>query len=230
MLDEIKENMYATMSPTMAIILYETQKFTYYLERRSIKKDGTMGAGVPLTEQCLTSLITTMSQSDKNVVYGTLPPGMLYSDSHVGREKYVWYRKAEKRTLLFNSQLAIPNGEMCIPGLVYCVNGNTLSVYAYKGTLTDKTDLYRAPFFNVSSAHVCLGNARHPFPTDRTYTNIIKYWEAMFWKSEFSHTLGGNPVVGDLIKITTNCIKTGQKFPVKELIPIPNLNVKQLFK
>lgn len=230
MSNEEIDKMYSEMTPTMAVIVYETSESSCYLERRTIKKDGTMGAGIPLTEKCLTKLITTMSESDKSKVYGALPKGMLYADSHVGHEKYVWYRKAEKRILLFSSQLNIPNGEMHIPGLVYCVQGNALSIYVYKGMLSEKSALYRAPFFNVSAVNVCLGNAQHPFPTDLTYTNIIEYWESMFWKSEFSHLLGGNPVVGDLAQITANCIKTGQKFPTEELLPIPNLKVKNLLK
>ena len=229
-MNNINKEIDSPLIPTMAIIVYQTRDSRFYLERKNIKKDGTMGVGVPLTEKCLTNLITTFSDSDKSIVYGTLPQNFLYADSHVGREKYVWYRKEEKRMLLFDSQLKIPNGEMYVPALIYKVENNTLSVYAYKGKLSGGTPLYRAPFYNVSSANVCLGNAKLALPLERTYTNIMEYWETMFWKSEFVSERGGNPVAGDLRQITKDCITKGLKFPSDQLIPIPNKKLKDLLK
>ena len=214
-----KLELHSDMLPHMAIIVYKTSQ-SYYLERRKIKEDGKMGAGVPLTQKCLTGLVSALSPSDKNIIHGAIPNCMLYSDSRAGKSIYVWYRKEEKKYLLFDKKLQIPNGEMYIPGLVFQVSGQQLSVYAYKGRLTESSKLYRAPFFNVSVEYVCLGNASFEYPDERTYSNIIQYWENMFWKSEFSHILGSNPVVGNLKAVTLECIQNGQKFPKEQLIPL----------
>lgn len=229
-MNEFEKQLNTPMIPTMAIIVYKTGKPCYYLERRLIKQDGTMGVGVPLSQKCLANLVNTLSSSEMSIVYGMIPDNFLYADSHVGKEKYVWYRKEEKRMFLFNSRLNIPNGIMYVPGLIYKVENNTLSVYAYKGKMSKHSKLYRAPFYNVSSDHVCLGNAKLAFPAERTYSSIMEYWEDMFWKSEFLHELNGNPVVGDLRDITIHSLESGTKFPIDQLILIPDMKLNDLLR
>ena len=67
---------------------------------------------------------------------------------------------------------------------------------------------------------VCLGSAKVDKPYELTFESVMRYWEKMFWASEFAHLLGGNPVKGNLSTITKNCISTGCKFPDSELIPV----------
>lgn len=95
-----------------------------------------------------------------------------------------------------------------------------MSVYAFMGS-KPKRKLYRAPFFNVyDDNHVCLGTAKAKKPKELTYKNIMTYWEQMFWGSEFAGLISANPVKGNLTTIMKQCIKTGCKFPVSELLPI----------
>lgn len=204
----------------MAIIVYEdSQKIEYYLERRDIM-NGKMQAGVPLSEECIAGIMETMFEKQKDTsVHGTVPANMLFADSRKGRERYIWYREPEKRMMFFAETLDIPNGEMYVPGLLYIVKGTSLSVYAFKGK-KPKSKLYRAPFFNVDSTHVCLGSAKVKKPSEKTFENIVQCWEKMFWGSEFVHLLGGNPVRGNLTSLTKYCIQKGCKFPENELIPI----------
>lgn len=229
-MNNITKNLFEDLEPKMAIIVYKSEDDIFYLERRDISSDGIMGAGVPLTENCLTNIVKGLSATEKDIVHGSIPPYLLYADCRTGLNKYVWYRKEEKRKLYFNEGLGINNGEMYVPGLVYQVSGNTLSVYAYKGRLTEKSKLYRAPFFNVSDSSVCLGSAKVQKPEDMTYENIIQYWEQMFWQSEFVHLLGGNPVKGNLSIITKHCIDTGCRFPKGELIPCNKLTLGGLIR
>lgn len=226
-MSRITDGLHDNLSPQMAIIVYQTEHNQFYLERRDIGKGHQMGAGTPLSEDCLSSLITEMSDTEHHIVSGMIPPCMLYSDSRAGQDKYVWHRKEEKRTLLFAPSLHIPNGEMHIPSLIYVVEKENLMVYAYKGKLTPETTLYRAPFFNVGTYHVCLGNAKIPKPEERTFHSIIEYWEKMFWVSEFSQLLDGSPVKGDLVSITKTCIQEKTKFPAKVLTPL-NLTLENI--
>ena len=72
---------------------------------------------------------------------------------------------------------------------------------------------------NTTPEYVCLGNSKVAFPQERTFSNVIDYWETMFWQSEFSHILGENPCLGNLATITKECIMDGKPFPQDMLKP-----------
>lgn len=213
--------------PFCAIVAYKTGKGSsseemFYLEQHGILKDGSMGAGKPLRKETLIKLMTVLSQSNKQIdssIYGTIPDNVLYCDTRIGKEKLVWYHKPEERFLFFNEDLEIPNGRMLVPGLVYIAERKQLSMYAFKGS-KPKKQLFAAPFMNTSETYVCLGNSKVQYPEERTFGNIIEYWETMFWKSEFSHILGDNPCLGNLSTITKDCISNGTAFPQDMLKPV----------
>lgn len=117
--------------------------------------------------------------------------------------------------MYFAEDLGIPNGEMEVPGLVYSTDGSRLKVFAFKGSKPKKV-LFHAPFFNVSD-HVCLGSAKSSKPKEQSYQRWMLYWEEMFWKSEFTHILGANPIKGNLSLITKDCIMNNKPFPASQL-------------
>jgi len=216
-MNKLTTELTSELHPQMAIIVYANENDIYYLERRNISK-GKMGEGIPLSEKCMSDIVKTMQVSDTTNIHGQIPENMLFSDSRPGYEKYVWYRKPEKRMHYFTKSLDIDNGEIVIPGLVYAVKGNTLSVFAYKGKLNSKSKLYRGPFFNIyDNCSICLGNAKVSKPKSLTFDLVIKYWEDKFWLSEFSSTLGNNPVKSNLSSTLKSCIKNKQAFPLSEL-------------
>lgn len=73
---------------------------------------------------------------------------------------------------------------------------------------------------NVGEGNVCLGNAKIARPKTNTFSDVMAYWEELFWRSEFSHILGSNPVNGNLASITKECIKSGSPIPSTVLIPV----------
>ena len=88
--------------------------------------------------------------------------------------------------MFFKEALKIENAEYHLPGIVYAAEESHLNVYAYKDReLTDNTELYAAPFFNVTGASVCLGSAKIEKPKDLTYAKLLEYWERKFWLTEF---------------------------------------------
>jgi PRTRC genetic system protein B len=140
--------------------------------------------------------------------------------------------------MYFNKNLKIPNGEYHIPGLVWQVKGESLSLFAYKTKrLTAGAQLHSAPFFNVDSknGNVCLGNAELKQPEwlvshvepKLTYQMFTKHWEDMFFLSEFSHVLNGNPTKTNLVLAT---LKSKQAFDNAELLPVKKLKLKNLMK
>lgn len=205
--------------PEMAIMVYsDEERNNIYLERRDIT-NGKMGAGVPLTEECIKDMADLTLNRSRKELHGSIPPNMLYADGRKGYEKYVWYEKPQKKMHYFKKDLEIPNGQLYTPALLYIAEQDKLSLYAFCGDTPDG-QLYRAPYFNVSDSHVCLGNAKLPAVGEMTYQNIINYWEKMFWQSEFAHILGTNPVKSNLVILTKELIRTGEPFPKSELVPI----------
>lgn len=212
-----------TYNPFAAIVAYKSNvDESYYMEYRKIH-DGCMGAGVPLREKDLARLLKNVRDTTEQLplgLHGALPGNVLYCSTDVDHVRLVWYRPKEKRSVFFVDGLGIPNGELRVPGLVYSVNGGTLSVFAYKGA-KPKSVLYRAPFMNVyGDCHICLGNAKVRKPEDNTFVKTMDYWEQMFWRSEFSHILDANPIDGNLAVITKDCIINGKPFPESVMLKV----------
>lgn len=231
-MNRLTKMMSQTYTPKMAVIVYECSDTEngIYLERRDIRK-GVMGAGSPLTKKCIIDIMNAIAIDSENSdygIHGVIPPNLLYSDCTPGKIKLVWFNPPRKRNVFFSADLGIPEGSMNVPGLLYIAYDGRLSMYAFKGN-RPKGKLYHAPFMNVDSKFVCLGNAKVPKPADCTYSNLISYWEEMFWRSEFSHILGDNPIEGNLSSLTKHLIESGEKFPNEVLKPV-NITLKDLLR
>lgn len=215
----------------MAVIVYQcNQSSELYLERRKIV-NGSLGAGAPLTKKCIAEISASIAADDKDITFGLhgiMPPTLLYADTTPGQTKLVWFRPPEARLAYFSETLGIEDGILKCPGLVYVADNERLTLYAFKG-MKPKSKLYRAPFMNVGDGNVCLGNAKIAKPKANTFFEVMAYWEELFWKSEFSHILGSNPVNGNLASITKACIKTGTPIPSSVLIPV-NTKLQDLLK
>lgn len=227
-MNKLTQQLTSELTAEMAIIVYgDKDHDNFFLERRNIT-NGKMGAGVPLTEDCIKDIAELTLNRSRKELHGAIPPNMLYADGRRGYEKYVWFEKPQKKFHYFSKKLNIPNGEIFTPSLLYVVSGNTLSLYAFTGDYPDGK-LYRAPYFNVSDGHVCLGNAHLPEIQEMTYENIILYWEKMFWQSEFSHIFGVNPIKSNLSILSKRLMETGEPFPQNELLPI-SLTLKNIIR
>lgn len=223
-MSKLNDLLKSRMIPTHALIFYKSSvnvsEKGAYVEHRNIK-DGVMGAAEPLEVRTLSNIMKVVDKYvEKQVkmtsLHGRIPEGLLYASSETDNIKLVWYRKPEERMMYFSECLGIPGGVMKVPGLVYSSDGKYLSVYAFKGS-RPKSVLYNAPFFNVNGL-VCLGSAKVNKPKENTYSCWIEYWETMFWKSEFVHILGANPIKGNLATITKDCILNKRPFPIDELV------------
>lgn len=232
-MSNLKDIMFDTFMPSMAIIVYHARiNSRYYLERRKIDSNGNMHNGVPLTYECLSDMVSTFSASEKDIIHGRIPDNMLMADCRIGKEKYVWFYPATKKMLYFSSKLQIENGSMWLPGLVFMVNNKTLSVFAYKTKkITPETPLFKPPFFNIgNNCNVCLGNAKVQKPDKLTYETLIAHWEKKFFQSEFSHLNESNPVKGNLSNLIKDSIRTDCRFPCNELNYKMNIKLKDILE
>ena len=231
-MNKLTKEITRTMKPSAALIAYTCEDLygqnKYFLELRHIDNDGLMGAGKPVSKNFVKSLVDNFSDHASTVPHGEIPERLLYADSR--KQKYVWHTPPCSKYMYFKSILKIPNGEYCIPGLVWNVNDNSLSMYAYGAKrLTPNTRLFSAPFFNVNpnDGSVCLGNASLKMPETLTFHNFLKFWEDKFFLSEFSHVTSRNPVKNNLVLVVK---KSVHSFDNTELLPVKKLKLKELLK
>ena len=231
-MNELTKKTHEIFKPKAAMIAYvcgEEYNKNYYLELRPINESGRMGAAVPVSYDFMNALVENYSADACGTPHGLVPENMLLCDTRRGHDRYVWWNAPRRRKMFFKISLNITDGEFGVPGVVYDAKSDSLSVYAFKGTRPDMDDtLYRAPFFNVTVASVCLGNAPLNLPSDPSFTDLVGCWERRFWMSEFSHLGGGcNPTKNNLVIVTENA--RNKSFDNEELIP-HNMKLKDLLK
>lgn len=235
--NELTRKLRTLLHPRAALIVYAQEKNShsmnddsYFVEVRNIDESGRMGEGRPVTVEFMNELVRGYSESHSSTLYGRIPSNLLWCDPRKGSEKYIWYNPPRTRMMFFKEALKIENAEYHLPGIIYEAGENRLNIYAYKDKeLTDKTELYAAPFFNVTGASVCLGSAKIEKPKDLTYTNLLEYWEKKFWLTEFSHLGGGgNPTKSNLVLVTKAA--KDKPFNLEELKPLNKLKLKDILR
>ncbi len=200
----------------------------FYLESHTIDDQGRVMEGKPLLQETIQSMVSVFFEENKERqrFTGMFPENLLqFQELPGGKYKMVWYQPAQKKVLHFAKELKLPSEETWVPAIIYATDSRNLDVFALKSNArpTDKTKIYRAPFYNLNeNGDVCLGNAKVKKPTDRTYQSIMKYWEDLFWLSEFTHVNGSKAVKTDIAKVwkqllTSKC--TIKWSDIDELVP-----------
>lgn len=209
-MNQLTKRLQEIMVPKAVLIAYEYRTGPYsdgscHLELRPINDEGRMEAAIPVTYEFMNTLLESYSDERQDVLpHGRTASNLIWCDSRKGHECYMWYNPPGKRQMFFTESLNIPDGTFHVPGVIYRVDGNRLDIFSYKGeSPEDGSELFRAPFFNVTGSSVCLGNSRMEAPSRMTFTALMEYWEKRFWLSEFSH-LGGNknPTKDNLVTVT----------------------------
>ncbi len=233
-MNELTRNLTTRLHPQAALIAYSTQNNVqnknYFLELRAIDDKGHMGEAQPVTYEFMNELTRNYTEIHGGTPHGAIPRNMLYANVRKGCERYVWYNPPQRRMMYFKEVLKIENTEYNVPGVVYEVRNNVLNIYAYKGEEppTAETELFRAPFFNVTEASVCLGSAKAELSKDVTFAELTACWEKRFWLSEFSHLGGGgNPTRSNLVLVPKAARKA--PFDPEELISM-KMQLKKLLQ
>ena len=215
--------------PELAIILYKNNKSEdYYLESHNINDNGQLGAGRPLQQETIQGMVNVFynDKQKQTKINGLIPDNLLsYELANSGSYKMTWFRPAEVRVIHFAPALKINTGEMWVPSMIYQATNRGLSVMALKSNSrpTEKTPLFRPPFYNVSdNGTVCLGNANVKKPKETTYAALQKYWEDLFWLSEFTHVNGDNPTKSKIAEVYKKLLASKKKMKwsdINELVP-----------
>jgi PRTRC genetic system protein B len=214
-----------TYRPQVAIVVYkDNYGDNFYLESHSVNADGALMEGKPLKQETIAGMVDVFFDERKNMlrVTGFMPENILSFDLLPGGNyKMVWHRPAEVRVMHFSKALKLKTGKTWVPSVIYAVDAGSLSVFAKKTNNRPelKTALFRAPFHNVGDdGHVCLGSAKVKKPSVTNYESLMKYWEDLFWLSEFTHLNGAsNPTKTDLKKVYTRLLKSKTRLKWSDL-------------
>lgn len=233
----------STYKPQLAIIVNKavrpiTESADYYLESHIISEDGKILEGKPLLQETIQEMVDVFFDERKNAVSvkGLITENLLcYEPLPGGHYKMIWYRPAEIRVVHFAKQLKLPTTKVWVPAMIYMADRKQLSVYALKtnGRPKENTKVFRAPFYNVNdSGIVCLGNASVKKPKEKSYSAFMKYWEDLFWLSEFTHVNGDRTIKGDLNKTWKALIesKTKKKWNPNVFVAYKGATLKSLLK
>lgn len=228
-MNELTQALTSQYNPVLGIVVYKDKENDYYLESHDITSTGGFGPGKPLLQETMQGIVDTFFDDRQNMstIKGVMPDNLLsYQFKPGGNYKIVWWRPSEIRVIHHASQLKLPTAKCWVPSMVYVADHNDLRVFALKNDKRpeENTILCLAPFFNVDDdGDVCLGNAKVQKPKEKTFSNLIKYWEALFWQSEFSHVNGEDKVKSkDLNAVWKKLLTSKTKLKwstMNELIP-----------
>lgn len=227
-MNERTDTLLKTYKPRLAIIAHSTGN-EWYLESHVINEKGQLLEGKPLQQETIQGIVDTFFDERQNSVQfgGVIPYNLIRFDVLPGGQySMMWYRPEEQRQLFFSASLNLPSGKAWVPALLYQVTRRSLSVYALASNERpdEKTKLFQAPFHNVhNDGSVCLGSAKVKKPVEKSYAAAMKYWEDMFWFSEFSHLNGTtNPAKTNINSLWKKMVhKPDQKWSdIDQLLPL----------
>ncbi len=222
--------------PQKAILIYHSsmgeenslhQNESIYVESYDIGKNGNPVNAHPLTIKemlLLSDLLQSAKELQTNYFTskGILPTNVLHLEA-TERGSIIWHTPAQEVNLFFSPALGIPNAKACVPAMVWKADGESLSVFALKGSKkpTTETKLFHAPFFNVyKNGNVCMGTVDVTVKQENCLEGFITKWESFFWNSYFSHLMDGfTPVKGNMVLLWKKLIETKEPFPVSVLKP-----------
>lgn len=238
-LTDITENFGTLYHPKSALVFYRADENDQqmYVEHFDMDKRGCLINAHPLTEreasQLAKSLRVATEKKQPFLKSQTIMGSHILQIDPIHNGVVIWFTKAMKREMYFSENLGIPNGTAHVPPLLWVANRNRLFIYALRTDRrpTEKTMLYHAPFFNVSSdGCVCMGSVDVRIKKTASLEEFTTAWEHYFFNSYFSHLMNGhNPVKGNCVSIWKHVIGSDEAFP-KEVLEKSNKTLKTLLK
>lgn len=230
MTHDLNEQLLDSYQPMMAIVAYKSAqsyaKDKYYLESHLIGDKGQLLEGRPLNSKTIAGIVEAFKEQSEieTKISGAIPSCLLhFTPGTAGNFNLVWYRPAQQVVMYFTDNFKLKSGKAWVPPTLFVATASHLHVYALPSGRRPgpTTKVLPAPFPNVNAeGRVCLGSAKAKVPVQKTFANLIEYWETMFWGSKFSAVHNQNA-------LTTDMVKVWRKQLAKPALPFPvNLIVK----
>lgn len=178
--------------PKAALIAYKNEvSNNYYLETRTIDKAGYLGYAKPVSRKFMHALVKNFRDTNETTPHGMMPPNMLFADSRLGKETYIWWTKPQKVHQNFSKSVGMPDETYNMPGCIFIAEAGRLKVFCFSGPRPSANKyLLHGPFYNYyENGDICLGSAKVEWSKDITWEEIQKHFEKLFWASENSHMI-----------------------------------------
>lgn len=234
----IDANTLSPFKPVQAVVVFKKDS-DYYLETHDIlEKDGQYAwqEGIPFAKEQLKDLSLALGEQAFSPIKidGILPENLLYFTQSFTNLTLVWWLPPSIQELHFKEKIKLPTGNVKLPGLIFSVKGDSLDLYAVKGTEKPglKTQLFKAPFHNISTdGSVCMGTVKDRKQRDSIQAELAR-WEKRFFKSYFTHYNDEKVLATgfNLQVIFKQLMKSGDQFPEEALAPSPILSLEKLIK
>jgi PRTRC genetic system protein B len=223
--------------PILNLVVFRNDDDSYstrfYIEKRRIYGDKTLGPAMPLDKRTLMSLVTEFSKEMESKIYldRVIDNRIVYINQRPNREFLIWKYSLNQANLFFADGTNILSGLYSIPNLLFMISSyGTVSVYAYKGikdNVTDGTELFQAPFLNTGSGgNVCMGDVTINIKQSISAIALMKKVENRFFASKFTHT-SGKIVLGSVQYLFDHHLGAQNPFDEEILIPL-KIKVKSL--
>jgi PRTRC genetic system protein B len=186
------------LTPNLILLFYKSQNHSY-IESHEVKENKIL-AGRPLTKKVLMAMMQECSSSMyKQMGFkGIVPVNFMYYNMNPVIPHLIWKVPASKRKLFFSKDMNIPSGVAEVPNLIFEVDNGSFNVFAYKEYVKENTQLYLAPFQNVSSnGTVCTGDVKIKDSFDYI-EQMMAHYEDVFFRSEFSGVIDQTEYDGKL--------------------------------
>lgn len=168
--------------PKASLVIYSDKSIEY----RDIKSNGQVGPARKLYQKTINRIFSHLDGEKEFSNWsfeGLIPNHILYVNNT--SKCVVWYFKPCVKDLLFSN--GKKNNYYHIPGLIFKILGNKLSVVAVKDKVISlNTEIYKAPFSNIYDNGVCMGTAALKLKNKMFYKDIVKHAEQRFFGSKFS--------------------------------------------
>jgi len=218
------------LTPKVMLVLYTNPKnenrsyYTgdneVYLEFAPIT-NGIPGAFIPLSNKMASQLGHTLISMNKFQIGGFVPDNLIYCGLSGQKPVLIWYTKPQFKTLRYNlhENSNFKSAKIKLPYLVWYYFNNSLYLYAAKEKPNIDTELFIAPFGNISNGLVCLGAGIKL--TERVsfdYEELMNLVETAFFVTNFTHQSEKNVIKGNLINLHKSLHTSKKDFPIDVLI------------
>ncbi|MDQ3048401.1 MAG: prokaryotic E2 ligase family D protein [Bacteroidota bacterium] len=210
----MEDSLTSWYKPAHQLVIYKGNKGAYVEHHEIINNK--LSEGKPLTKKALKGMMDAVMTTDKSMfasVNQLLPENVIYYDPRPGRLKMIWYNKPQIRSVIgiYKKEVKVK-----VPAVLYSIDDESLSMFVLKTGAKRpeaKTPLFDSPFPNTyDDGKVCMGNVKKP-NSQIEIADLIKAWEAAFWRSEFNGYIGTKNDEAALRK----AIRTNTPYPSKAL-------------
>ena len=218
-------------TPKLLMVVYSTKNiqngYSYaseekvYIETAPIYK-GKAGAMRPMSKKVAATLSKLFSQSASETIGGIIPRNVLYCSFTAFKPCVAWYTKPQKKRILYGKETSMPPLNIPVPGLLWIYRNSTLHLYAVKDGIKNKTEVFKAPFNNITGGSVCLGAGTNVVQKDlHSFKNFIASVELAFWGTHFGNHNDNQLLSGNLMSLQKKMHEEkATTFPLDLLAPM----------